>query len=135
MAEKTVSTNGGGVPARKTAEAPATREKTCHLIPPVDIYETDHGLTVVADLPGVAREDISVRVDEGILTIEGKVKPVKHGESIFNGFTLYDHFRQFELSDRVDVEKMDAKYDQGVLTLHLPRAEAHQPRQIPVSLN
>jgi len=134
MAEKTVPTNGGNLPVTKTAQTPATREDTRHLIPPVDIFETDKGLTVVADLPGVSRDGISVRVDDGVLTIEGKVKPVVHGEPLFNGFTLYDYFRQFELSDRVDVGKIDAKYEQGVLTVHLPRAEAHKPRQIPVSV-
>ena len=71
MAEKTV--HDSKVPARDDKEQPmATREPTRYLTPAVDIYETDQGLTVVADMPGVAKDDLNIQVEEGILTIQGR---------------------------------------------------------------
>ena len=67
MAETTAVTR----PEQESAVA-GTREDTRYLIPPVDIYETEEGLVVKADMPGVTRENLEVRVDDGVLTLSGK---------------------------------------------------------------
>jgi HSP20 family protein len=104
------------------------------LLPPVDIFEDAGGITLLADLPGVAREDLAIGVDGRNLTIEA---PVKLGEA--NALTsVYaevraNHFRRsFELSSDLDTTKIDAGLRDGVLTLRIPKAEQAKPRRIDV---
>jgi HSP20 family molecular chaperone IbpA len=100
----------------------------------VDIYETIEGLVLLADLPGVAPSDLEVRLEENILTIQGKAKHAVASEPIYREFELVNFFRQFELSDQVDREKIAARLNHGVLILQLPKAEKAKPRQIPVQV-
>lgn len=104
------------------------------LLPPVDIFEDAGGITLVADLPGASREDLSVGVDGRNLTIEA---PVNLGEA--SSLTpVYaevraNHFRRtFELSSDLDTSKIDAGLRDGVLTLRIPKAEQAKPRRIDV---
>ena len=104
------------------------------LLPPVDVFEDAGGITLVADLPGVGREDLTVGVDGRSLTIEA---PLKLGEA--NSLTpVYaevraNHFsRTFELSSDLDTSKIDAGLRDGVLTLRIPKAEQAKPRRIDV---
>lgn len=131
MAEKTI-------PISSKERNPVTREETRqeerHLSPPVDIYETAEGLTVVADLPGVDKADIDVRVDENMLTIKGKSKHFALGDPISAEYSLLNFFRQFELGEGVDQEKIFADLKQGVLTIQLPKAERVKPKKIKVSV-
>lgn len=130
MAENTVSK--GKVPARTDSELPATRESELYLSPAVDIYETVDGLTVVADVPGVAKSDLDINVDDKILTIRGNVSLPERQNMISTEFGVMNYFRQFRLSDEVDTERIKASLDQGVLTLELPKAEHAKPRRIEV---
>jgi HSP20 family protein len=104
------------------------------LLPAVDIVEDAGGITLVADLPGVAREDLAIGVDGRSLTIEA---PVKLGESSAL-MSVYaevraNHFRRsFELSSDLDTAKIDAGLRDGVLTLRIPKAEQAKPRRIDV---
>jgi len=129
MAEKTVAAN----PQEKT---PASREETRsqeqYITPPVDIYETAEGLVVKADLPGVAKEGLDVRVENHLLTLRGKAAHVVPGDPVYREYALVNFFRQFELNDRVDASKISAELKQGVLTLSLPKAEEAKPRKIEV---
>ena len=129
MAEKTVA-------ARTPERAPSSREDTRsqerYVIPPVDIFETANGLVVKADLPGVAREGLEVRVDNNLLTIRGKAAHAAPGEAIYREYGLASFFRQFELNDKVDQTKISAELKHGVLTLSLPKAEEAKPRRIEV---
>lgn len=128
MAETTVTTTAG----KEVAATPGTREESRFLTPPVDIYETPDGLIVVADLPGVEKENLQIRIENGILTIKAHPADGLPGSAIYNEFSLLDYFRQFELPAEVDQEKIAANLKNGVLTLHLPKAEAAKPRQISV---
>lgn len=132
MAEKTVSGSGAGKipPSREE-----TRSQEKYVTPPVDIYETAEGLLVKADLPGVAREGLDVRVENNTLTIRGKAAHAAPGEPIYREYGLLSFFRQFELNDRVDQLKISAELKHGVLTLSLPKAEEAKPRRIEVKLN
>jgi HSP20 family protein len=116
----------------ETQAVEATRPREHYIIPPVDIYETPDGLVVLADVPGVAKEALEVRVDHNVLTIRGQAHHGIPGEVIYREYDLINFFRQFELSEKVDQSHITADLKRGVLTLHLPKAEEATPRQIEV---
>jgi HSP20 family molecular chaperone IbpA len=87
---------------------------------------------VTADLPGVSREGLDIRVEDNVLTIQGKSNHPVAGEEVYREYQLHNFFRQFELSEAVDQTKIGAELKHGVLTLHLPKAEKTKPRQIQV---
>ena len=131
MAERTVPVT---TEKKGLVEREETRQKERYLSPPVDIYETEDGLTVVADLPGVEKGDIEVRVDKDILTICGKAKHIAPGEPIRTEYNLLNFYRQFQLGDGVDQEKITADLKHGVLTIHLPKPEELKPKKIKVKV-
>ena len=132
MAEKTVpSTQEDRVSGRREE----TREHERYITPPVDIFETKDGLTVVADLPGVEQTGLDVRVADGILTLQGRTAHVAPGTPVDREYELLHFYRQFELPDEVDAEKIAAELKHGVLTLRLPKKEKAKPRQIEVSVS
>jgi HSP20 family protein len=131
MPEKTVATSTGK-PAR--ADREITRAQERYIQPPVDIYETPDGLVLLADLPGVEPNDLSVRLEDNTLTIQAKPKHLITAEPIYREFELVNFFRQFELSDQVDQEKITARLNHGVLILELAKAEKAKPRQITVQI-
>jgi HSP20 family molecular chaperone IbpA len=100
--------------------------------PPVDIFETQDGLIVKADLPGVAKEGLEVRVDNDLLTIRGKATHAARGDTVYREYELANFFRQFQLNEKVDQNKISAELKHGVLTLALPKAEEAKPRRIEV---
>jgi len=112
-----------------------TRAQERYVLPVVDIYETPDSLVLMADLPGVSKEDLDVRVDNDVLTIQGKSSHTAPGEATYREYELVNFFRQFELSERVDQEKIAAELKHGVLTLHLPKTERARPRQIEVRVS
>lgn len=133
MAENTIQTTGNAV--AEAARTPSvTRDEERYQVPPVDIFETNGDLTVVADLPGVEKDGLKVRVDDDVLTIEGKVHHMEKQANLINEFELVDYFRQFRLSEEIDREKISAELKNGVLTLKLPKAEAAKPRPIEVKM-
>ena len=132
MAESTVpSTVNPTLPAKRQEEI---RGEGQYLLPPVDIFETKDSLVVVADLPGVDKDGVEVRVKDGLLTIEGRAKTATRGDALYSEFTLRDFYRQFQLDDEVDQEKISGNLKHGVLTVSLPKAEKHKPRQISVNI-
>ena len=131
MAEKTVQTNQE---TEMNAVSEQTRSDARYITPPVDIYEEGEQLAVVADLPGVDKESISLDMKEGILTIQGSAKATEPGSSIYNEFEFVNYYRQFELSEKVDVDKISADYNHGVLKINLPKAEQAKPRKIEVAI-
>lgn len=132
MAEKTVPT---APRERATASREETRSQERYVTPPVDIYENGDGLVVKADLPGVAKENLDVRVENGLLTIQTKPAQVTgSGSPVYREYELVNFFRQFELSDKVDQQKISADLKHGVLTLKLPRAEEAKPKRIDIKV-
>jgi HSP20 family protein len=132
MAERTVAAD-----SRETnsPNREGTRSQERYVTPPVDIYENGEGLVVKADLPGVAKESLDVRVENNLLTIRGKSSHVAPGEPIYREYELVNFFRQFELNERVDQSKISADLKHGVLTLLLPKAEEAKPRKIDVRID
>ncbi len=122
------------VPQKVEQKAPDTREESRTLIPAVDIFEMDHGLAVVADLPGVEKDGVEIQVDNNILSIRGTAKSLLPGEPLHREYQLQTYFRQFELGDAVNREGIRAEMKHGVLTVHLPKAEASVPKKISVQV-
>ena len=131
MAEKTVATRAQ---QKTTPSREETRSQEQYVTPPVDIFETGDGLVVKADLPGVAKEDLDVRVENNLLTIRGKPSHVAPGDALYREYGLVNFFRQFELNEKVDQSKIAAELTHGVLTLTLPKAEEAKPRRIDVKV-
>jgi HSP20 family molecular chaperone IbpA len=131
MAEKTVAT-----PAtpRTDVTRESTRNQERYITPPVDIYETSDGLVVMADLPGVTKDTLDVRVDNNILTIRGMVQPLSSGDAVHREYELINFFRQFELGEKINQGKISAELKHGVLILGLPKAEEAKPRRIEVKV-
>lgn len=132
MAEKTVATNGE---VKSAPNREGTRSQERFVTPPVDIYENGDALVVKADLPGVDKENLDLRVENDLLTIRGKPTHAVSGDSIYREFELVNFFRQFELNERVDQSKISADLKYGVLTLRLPKAEEAKPRKIEVRVD
>ena len=134
MAEKTVAE--AQVPARiEKEQSLATRETERDLTPAVDIYEIDDGIAVIADVPGVEKDGLDIRVENQVLTIRGKVSHELRENPNWREFDMANYYRQFNLSEAVDVEKISAELKHGVLTLQLPKAEKAKPKQIEVSVS
>ena len=103
--------------------------------PAVDIYETEHHLVVKADLPEIKPEDLDIRVENNILTIRGDRKFEKKVDE--NNYLRversYGSFsRSFSLANTVNAEAIQADYNNGVLTLSIPKRKKAKPKQIKV---
>ena len=128
-----IAASGQGRPDNARAEL---AQRNTAVLPPVDIFEDDAGFTVLADLPGVSKDRLAVRVDGENLVIEGAAAaPVDSDITLIYGEVLNPLYRRaFTLSRELDTEKIEAKLDNGVLRLKIPKAEAAKPRRIEVAL-
>jgi HSP20 family protein len=112
----------------------ATRGGT-FFVPRVDICETDRELTLFAELPGVKPEDVNLRYEQGELVLHAKVahrQPT--GPMLLREYEQGDFYRAFAIHESIDSTKIAAECKNGVLTVHLPKVEAAQPRQIAVKV-
>ncbi len=106
--------------------------------PAVDIYETGHELVVKADLPEVDPKDLDIRVENNILTIRGERKFEKkvNEDNYLRVERAYGSFaRSFTLANTVNSDAIKADYQDGVLTLTIPKREEAKPKQIKVNVN
>jgi len=110
---------------------------TAAMIPAVDVLENEAGITVKADLPGVSKESLHVRVDGETLTIEGQVSlgDTNALEPVYAEVRTAQYKRSFVLSRDLDTSKIDASMKNGVLTLTVAKLERAKPRRIPVRLD
>ncbi|TFZ05842.1 Hsp20/alpha crystallin family protein [Ramlibacter henchirensis] len=123
-----VQTTGNRTPANQSA-APAP-----HVVPPVDVFEDESGITVLADLPGVSRDRLGVRVDGDSLLIEGtaEVAGPKDMDMVYGEAQVPAYRREFTLSRELDASRIEAQLKDGVLRLTIPKAEEAKPRRIEV---
>ena len=99
-----------------------------------DIHESDEALTVVLEMPGVAKENVNIDIDNDVLRVEGQIDFSGYQE-LEPGYTEYNvgHYaRGFTLSSKIDREAISARLGDGVLTLTLPKAKEAMPRRIAV---
>ena len=105
--------------------------------PAVDIYETEHELVVKADLPDIDPKDLDIRVENNVLTIRGERKFEKNvnEENYLRVERSYGSFtRSFTLANTVNPDAIKAAYENGVLTLSIPKREEAKPKQIKVNV-
>ena len=114
------------------AEGESTRNVPVYL-PAVDIFESDDALTLIADMPGVAPEEVCIDLKDNQLTIHGAATVYGEGEqSLLREYGVGDYQRQFTLGKMVDQSKIEALMKDGVLTVTLPKADVAKPRKIAV---
>jgi HSP20 family protein len=115
---------------------PARRSEPA-MLPPVDVIEDATGITLLADLPGVPRDEVHVRLESDTLTIEGEVKlPLPEGmDASHVEVQLPRYRRSFTLSKELDLTQVSADCSNGVLRLRIPKAQHAQPRRIEVKIN
>jgi len=106
------------------------------LLPPVDIVESEVGITVLADMPGVSKERLAIRIDGEHLLIEGSAEvKVPENLQLLHSEVRNPYFRRsFTLSRELDTTKVEANLRDGVLRLHIPKAEEARPRRIEVNV-
>jgi HSP20 family protein len=103
------------------------------ILPAIDVCETDSGWLLVADMPGVSKDDVDVQVERGVLTLSGRSGiETPSGRPVYEGFQQMDYFRSVTLSDEIDRGAITANIANGVLTVVLPRAASAQTRKITV---
>ena len=119
--------------ALKKGNELSVEKRSDWLTPAVDIFETEDAVTLVADLPGMGKENLQLGVEAGILTLQG---PADTGDDAFyREFGANGYYRRFQLPDNLDLEKIAAELKNGVLTVILPKAAAARPRRIEVSVH
>jgi HSP20 family molecular chaperone IbpA len=104
------------------------------VVPPVDVFEDDAGITLLADMPGVSRDRLGVRVDGDTLLLEATAATAQpEGMQLVYGEAQYPSYRrQFTLSRELDASRIEASLKDGVLKLAIPKLEEAKPRRIDV---
>ncbi len=112
-------------------QSPAV-SKALTVTPSVDIFENDDEILLYADMPGVEKDAIAINLENGSLTINGHRTVAGDGEAQFEEFGEVEYERAFSVPQGIDINKVKANMNNGVLSLHLPKSEAVKPRQIEV---
>lgn len=100
--------------------------------PPVDIYENQDELLLVADVPGVKAEGLNVRLEKDVLVLEAKREVQESGGVVALGYRPADYARTFLVPRGIDGGKIEASLSNGVLRVRLPKSESVKPRRIEV---
>jgi HSP20 family protein len=132
MSESTLHTNEAN--SVSDAEAPEATHAGVLMAPVVDIFESPKSITLLADMPGVAPDRLEIDLNEGVLTITGRADSAQgpHEEVVLREYRSGTFQRKFTLSQSVDQSKIEARLEDGVLHLELPKVEKAQPRKIQV---
>jgi HSP20 family protein len=123
---------------RQKQEVATKEERTVpgrYYAPVTDIYETDNGLMIVMEMPGVTKERVTVDLQDDVLRIEGQIdfSQYKGMEPVYTEYNIGHFVRTFSLPSKIDREKIAAQLEDGVLTLTLPKVLEAQPRRISIS--
>jgi HSP20 family molecular chaperone IbpA len=103
------------------------------LTPPVDIYEKDDAIFVIADLPGVNKDDLDIKWHEGQLTFEATRQGWDEEQNLSTEFRPHGFRRTFKVNEKVDIDNITAEIKEGVLTIQLPKSPDLKPRQISIN--
>ena len=104
-------------------------------LPQTDIFETEDGLTVVMEVPGVEKKDVNVRVENDTLRVEARLDFGKYEglEPLYTEYNIGHFARAFSLSSKIDQQQIGAQLQDGVLTLTLKKVREAVPREIPIN--
>ena len=116
------------------AVSPTEEARSLVFKPFVDIFENDREITLIADMPGVVPDDMTVELQDGVLRIGGRARPRENAEEsdILVEFEIGRFARRFTLPEAVDHDRIEAQYTDGSLRLILPKLEKALPRNIAV---
>lgn len=103
-------------------------------VPAADIYEADNDLTVILEMPEVEKNNVDIRVEDGVLSVEGRLDLAKYQalQPLYTEYNIGHYARTFRLSSRIDQNKIAAEMKDGVLALKLPKVQEAKPRTIQV---
>jgi HSP20 family protein len=103
-------------------------------VPAADIYEAENDLTVILEMPGVEKKNVDVRVEDGVLNVEGRLDLAKYQglQPLYTEYNIGHYARSFRLSSKIDQNKITAEMKDGVLSLKLPKIEEAKPRTIQI---
>ena len=103
-------------------------------VPSADIYESENALTVVLEMPGVNKDNVDVNIEDGVLTVEGRIDFTKYEglQPVYSEYNVGPYRRSFQISSQIDHSKIAAQMQNGIMTLELPKAETAKPRRIQV---
>ena len=104
-------------------------------LPVSDIFETDHALNVVLEMPGVAKDNVEIGIENDVLKISGRIDIAKYEglQPVYTEYNIGNYSRSFQLSNKVDQDGIKAELKDGVMTLVLPKSEKAKPRKISVN--
>ena len=130
MAESTTQTPNTPQKERAEPTQPERLRGGVYFTPRVDIVETDHELTLYADLPGVRPEEVDLRYEQGELTLHGRCLPRQPERgALLSEYDVGDFYRAFQIHESIDASRIGAEFKNGVLTVHLPKMEQVRPRE------
>lgn len=131
-----VTRRGSGAATQQTAGAAAQRGQSAEapIRPPVDIWEDKDGITLCADMPGVSRDRLNLRIDGNNLIVEGQVRfeLPENAEALYADVRSSLYRRTFSLSGELETGKIEASLKDGVLTVRIPKRAELRPRKIEV---
>ena len=129
--------NSQELSVQQKKELASKEEKTVpsrYYVPNTDIYETEEALTLVMEMPGVEKKDVSVQLESDVLRVDGRIDFSKYDglEPVYAEYNIGHFTRGFTLSDKIDQDGISAELADGVLTLTLKKAKAALPRRIAI---
>ena len=124
--------------AQKKREIASKEETTIParlFVPAADIYEAPDALTVILEMPGVEKSNVSISVEDGVLSVEGRLDLSKYQglQPLYTEYNIGHYSRSFRLSSKIDQSKIAAEMKDGVLSLRLPKVEQAKPRTIQIN--
>jgi HSP20 family protein len=125
------------LPVQKKREHETREETTIParvFLPTADIFESKDALKVILEMPGVERSNVDVRVEDGVLSVQGRLDLSKYQglQPLYTEYNIGHYARSFHLSSKIDQTKISAELQDGVLSLSLPKIEEAKPRTIQV---
>ena len=120
---------------QEVAEGQETTVPARYYIPNTDIFEDGDALTVVMEMPGVGKDNVSIDIENDQLKVEGKIDYSNYDgmDPVYTEYNVGHYQRAFAISNKIDRDKINAELADGVLTLHLPKADEIKPRKIKVN--
>lgn len=125
------------VQVQQKREVEKKQESTIALrsfLPVADIFETDHALKVVLEMPGVDKESVEVGVENDVLNISGRIDVSKYEglQPLYTEYNIGNFSRSFQISNRIDQNGIKADLNDGVMTIVLPKSERAKSRRIAI---
>jgi HSP20 family molecular chaperone IbpA len=119
---------------KQALQTASEQDTSRSVLPRVDVFEDEHGITLLADMPGVPRDKLELKVEGDTLFVEGTVQPVTPEglEAVYAEVKVPRFRRSFSLSRELDTQQIDANLKDGVLTLRIAKQAHAQPRRIDV---